>query len=150
ALGKCYENVGRIDQARKIYNESLSIQELLLDENDPVLQNAKEYVKNLELKKTKDILPKTNFIPLDTALSHVDSSGAIPGNKFSHSRFPGNMAGHLMLSALLALENQNPDVAAKILRESISIFGIQRHSREVDLESAVNVLSRLLDDLSSE
>jgi len=150
SLGKCYENIGRINEARKTYKESLSIQELLLDENDPMLQSAEEYVKNLGLEETKDILPKTNFIPLDTAFSRVDSTGAMPEKKFSQSRFPGNMAGHLMLSALLALENQNPDIAAKILRESISIFGIQRHSREVDLESAVSVLSRLLEDLSPE
>lgn len=150
ALGRCFENKGMLVEARLAYQESIEIQELFLDAADPNLVSSKQMLESLSEEAKTAILPETNAAPVQPATAQGAASDPMPAGAPGSSFFPGNIAAHLMMAALLALENQNPDIAYRILREAVSIAGIQRATREADLDNTLSYLIALLEELRPE
>ena len=148
ALGRCYQNRGRIDDAKRAYRESIDIQELFRDERDPSLAAARQLLESLEAPgREASELPRTNMEPVELPSAPPGTRGVPATTASPYLMFPGNLAGHLMMAALLALENQKPDMASKILREGVGLLGLQRDSREVDIESTLVWITSLIEGL---
>ncbi len=147
ALGRCFENRGMLVEARHAYQESIDIQELFMDAADPDLVNSKQMLESLSEGTQAAILPESNAAPVQSASVHDSGIDPLPAGTPRTSSFPADIAGHLMMASLLALESQKPDIAHKILREAVSLAGIRRKTREADLESTLSYLVSLLEEL---